>query len=139
MWSSSTHAHSDSSTFSLDHTTWCSLFHTPPTQDQEALLGGYSSEEEPLAQAGARCARDAPKGKDKEQLNPQALMANAKQVIMVRCSNAECASTLKAQVALSSGSVSLRCPSCSTVHCPTSNLKLASGFCQVGEWRGSPK
>ena len=126
MWSSSTHAHSDSSTFSLDHTTWCSLFHTPPTQDQEALLGGYSSEEEPLAQARAR---DAPKGKDKEQLNPQALMANAKQVIMVRCSNAECASTLKAQVALSSGSVSLRCPSCNTVTPYQTATSTAGGLC----------
>ena len=116
--SSSTQAHSDSSTFSLDHTTWCSLFHTPPTQDQEALLGGYSSEEE----------LPAPKGKDKEQLNPQALMANAKQVIMVRCSNAECASTLKAQVALSSGSVSLRCPSCSTVT-PYPATSTAGGLC----------
>ena len=126
MWSSSTHAHSDSSTFSLDHTTWCSLFHTPPTQDQEALLGGYSSEEEPLAQARAR---DAPKGKDKEQLNPQALMANAKQVIMVRCSNDECASTLKAQVALSSGSVSLRCPSCTTVTPYQTATSPAGGLC----------
>ena len=117
--SSSTQAHSDSSTFSLDHTTWCSLFHTPPTQDQEALLGGYSSEEEPLA----------PKGKDKEQVNPQALMANAKQVIMVRCSNAECASTLKAQVALSSGSVSLRCPSCSTVTPYQTATSAAGGLC----------
>ena len=107
-------------TFSLDHTTWCSLFHTPPTQDQEALLGGgYSSEEE----------LPAPKGKDKEQLNPQALMANAKQVIMVRCSNAECASTLKAQVALSSGSVSLRCPSCSTVTPYRTATSTAGGLC----------
>ena len=97
-------------------------------QDQEALLGGYSSEEELLAQARARCARDAPKGKDKEQVNPQALMANAKQVIMVRCSNAECASTLKAQVALSSGSVSLRCPSCSTVT-PYPATSTAGGLC----------
>ena len=99
-------------------------------QDQEALLGGsYSSEEELLAQALARCARDPPKGKDKEQVNPQALMANAKQVIMVRCSNAECASTLKAQVALSSGSVSLRCPSCSTVTPYQTATSTAGGLC----------
>ena len=99
-------------------------------QDQEALLGGsYSSEEELLAQARARCARDAPKGKDKEQVNPQALMANAKQVIMVRCSNAECASTLKAQAALSSGSVSLRCPSCSTVTPYRTATSTAGGLC----------
>ena len=90
-------------------------------QDQEALLGGYSSEEE----------LPAPKGKDKEQVNPQALMANAKQVIMVRCSNAECASTLKAQVALSSGSVSLRCPSCSTVtpYLTATRTSTAGGLC----------
>ena len=109
--SSSTQAHSDSSTFSLDHTTWCSLFHPRPTQDQEALLGGgYSSEE------------------DKEQVSPQAPMAN-KQVIMVRCSNAECASTLKAQVALSSGSVSLRCPSCNTVTPYQTATSTAGGLC----------
>ena len=128
--SSSTQAHSDSLTFSLDHTTWCSLFHPRPTQDQEALLGGgYSSEEELLAQPRARCARDAPKGKDKEQVSPQAPMANAKQVIMVRCSNAECASTLKAQVALSSGSVSLCCPSCSTVTPYQIATSTARGLC----------
>lgn len=90
-------------------------------QDQEALLGGYSSDEE--------LVNPQTKGKDKEQVNPQALMANAKQVIMVRCSFVECASTLKAEVALSSGSVSLRCPSCSTVTPYRSATSTAGELC----------